>query len=175
MSTFIALAIKQFEKYKVLGEAALAQLNEDHMNWQPTAESNNIALIVKHMHGNMLSRWTDFLTTDGEKPWRNRDTEFETDEVNTETVYKWWQEGWDCLFATLNSLTEEDLDKVIYIRNEPNTVMDAICRQLTHYSSHVGQIIYVAKMCKGSSWRSLTIPRNQSDAFNSMMFSKKDN
>jgi len=141
-SDYLKSSIKQFEYYKLLGEKTFLQLSDEQLYWQYNAESNSIAIIVKHLWGNMLSRWTDFLTSDGEKEWRNRDEEFETTGKIKEDVLIKWNEGWTCLFSTLNSLNEEDLLKTIYIRNEAHTVMEAINRQLAHYPYHIGQLFF---------------------------------
>jgi hypothetical protein len=158
--------------YKQLGEKAMAQIDDSQLNWQATEDSNSIANIVKHLWGNMLSRWTDFLTTDGEKPWRQRDGEFEVETMTRDSLMLRWNEGWNCLFAALDSLTDDDLEKIVYIRNEGHTVMDAIHRQIAHYAYHVGQIVYVAKL-RTAEWSSLSIPRNKSAEYNSSKFSQE--
>jgi hypothetical protein len=163
---------KQFEYYKLLGDKTLAQLPEEKLFWQFNEESNSIAVIVKHLHGNMLSRWTDFLTSDGEKEWRKRDEEFENEFTDSATVLKLWNEGWVCLFNALNKLTEVDLEKIIYIRNQGHTVTEAINRQLAHYPYHVGQIVFIGKMIVNESWQSLSIPRNKSNQFNENKFAQ---
>ena len=173
MINYLELCKKVFGQYKALGEKAMFQLNEEQLNWAPSAESNNIALIVKHLYGNMLSRWTDFLTTDGEKEWRNRDNEFITEKsVNWEELNWMWEDGWALLFRTLESLTDADLDKKIKIRGEEHSVLEALQRQTAHYSYHVGQIVYIAKACKDRDWESLSIPKNKSKEFNLKMFGK---
>ena len=171
-SEFLATARKVFAHYKSLGEKTFSQLPEEKLFFQYNAESNSIAVIVKHLHGNMLSRWTDFLTTDGEKEWRQRDAEFENDPVSREELLRLWNEGWNCLFVTLDSLRNEDLTKTVYIRNEAHTAENAIMRQMAHYPYHVGQIIYIGKMIAGEGWTSLSIPKNKSAEFNSEKFSK---
>ena len=163
---------KQFEYYKMLGEKTFAQVQDEKLFWQYNEESNSIATIVKHMWGNMLSRWTDFLTTDGEKEWRNRDAEFENDITTRQELLDKWTDGWNCLFNAINNLTDDDLQKIIYIRNQGHTVMEAINRQLPHYAYHVGQIVFIGKMASDRDWKSLTIPRGQSTAFNTQKFSK---
>lgn len=145
---------------------------EDKLFWQYNEASNSVAIIVKHMAGNMLSRWTDIFNTDGEKEWRNRDAEFVNDINSRSELMELWAKGWNCVFDTLNSLQDPDLERTIYIRNEPHTVMEAINRQLTHYASHVGQIIYIGKMVSDANWESLSIPKNKSADFNNEMFSK---
>ena len=142
------------------------QVPENKINWQYNPETNSIVAIIKHMSGNMLSRFTDFFTSDGEKKWRNRDREFENELFTKEKLLVLWNEGWNCLFQVLNTLSAEDLSKKVLIRNEPHTVMEAINRQLTHYAYHVGQIIFISKMVVDSQWKSLSIPRNGSKEFN---------
>ncbi len=171
-TNFITSAIKQFQYYKLLGDRTFEQLNETQLFIKPNEESNSIATIVKHMHGNMLSRWTDFLTTDGEKEWRKRDAEFEHDTVEASSIQALWSEGWNCLFTALNNLTEEDLGKEIFIRNQGQSVMDAIMRQLAHYPYHVGQIVFVGKMLVGEKFLSLSIPKGNSNAFNAEKFAQ---
>jgi hypothetical protein len=163
---------KQFLYYKGLGEKAMEQVPDRQLFWQYNNESNSIAIIVKHLTGNMISRWTDFLTTDGEKPNRNRDSEFENDIKTREELLKGWNKGWDRLFDTLNGLTTADLTKIIYIRNQGCTVADAINRQLAHYPYHVGQIVFISKMIVDKKWKSLSIPKNQSQSYNSDKFSQ---
>lgn len=172
-SDYLESAIKQFEYYKMLGEKAMQQLPPEKIFWQYNAESNSIATIVKHLSGNMLSRWTDFLTTDGEKEWRNRDDEFEYKSESHETVLAQWHKGWACLFNALVSLKSEDLDKTIYIRNMGQTVTDAINRQMMHYAYHVGQIVYSGKMICNENWASLSIPRGNSKVYNAEKFAKE--
>jgi hypothetical protein len=168
---YLKSALRQFEYYKGLGEKTIEQVEDEQLQWQPNEESNSIAVVVKHMWGNMLSRWTNFLTEDGEKPWRERDAEFLNDVRTREDLMKKWNEGWLCLFAALNSINDEDLDRIIYIRNEGHTILEAIHRQLAHYSYHVGQIVYIGKMLRNDSWKSLSIPRNRSAEFNNEKFS----
>jgi len=163
---------KQFEYYKTLGEKTFAQLSDDELFWKYNEESNSIATIVKHLWGNMLSRWTDFLITDGEKEWRQRDAEFENDiESRTELLEK-WNEGWTCLFNAINSLSENDLTREIYIRNQGHSVAEAINRQLAHYPYHVGQIVFIGKMACNRNWTSLSIPKGNSKEYNADKFSK---
>ena len=153
---------KLFNQYKSLGDKTIEQLDEEKLLfWQYNDQSNSIAIIVQHLWGNMLSRWTNFLNEDGEKEWRERDAEFEkTTKTKEELIIK-WDAGWDCLFSALNSLTNEDLDKTVYIRSEPHTVVEAINRQLAHYSYHVGQIVYLGKMQLKERWVSLSIPKKE--------------
>lgn len=164
---------RQFRSYKSLGERAMAQIDDEQLNWQPNEDVNSAAMVVKHLWGNMMSRWTDFLTTDGEKPWRQRDAEFENDMPSRETVMKWWEEGWKCLFDALDSITDSDLERIVYIRNEGDTVLSAINRQIAHYSYHVGQIVYISKLRTKESWKSLSVPRGGTAAFNKGKFSKE--
>lgn len=159
--------------YQQLAEKAMVQLDDDQLNWQANEDSNSVVNIVKHMWGNMMSRWTDFLTTDGEKPTRQRDAEFEYEQLNREEMLKKWEEGWQCLFNTLDSMTNDDLEKIIYIRNEGHTVLEAINRQIAHYSYHVGQIVYISKLRSRDEWKSLSIPRNKSDEYNAGKFSRE--
>ncbi|OPC36507.1 hypothetical protein BAX97_03075 [Elizabethkingia meningoseptica] len=163
---------KQFAYYKALAEKTFDQLTEEQLFWQYNAESNSIAIIVKHLAGNMISRWTDIFTSDGEKEWRNRDTEFENDFHTKTELIEYWNKGWNVFLTTLESLTNDDLEKIIYIRNQGHTVMEAINRQLAHYPYHVGQIVYIGKMVCDENWKSLSIPRNSSGSYNQDMFSK---
>ena len=169
---YLESTIKQLEYYKLLGEQAIEQLPDDKLFWQYNEHSNSIGIIVQHLWGNMLSRWTDFLTTDGEKAWRDRDAEFEGSIQTKQELLDKWNAGWDCFLSTLKQLTAEDLQKIIYIRNQGHTVLEAINRQLAHYPYHVGQIVYIAKMATGGNWKSLTIPKGNSKTFNSEKFSK---
>lgn len=169
-SNYLQSALKQFEYYKMLGDKTMAQLTEDKLFWQHHEECNSIATIIKHLYGNMLSRWTDFLTTDGEKEWRNRDAEFENDLTSKEQVLELWEEGWKCLLTTLNSLKEEDLSKTIYIRNQGHTLVEAINRQLAHYPYHIGQIVYLGKMICHHQWLTLSIPKGNSKSYNTEKF-----
>jgi len=168
---YLESTIKQFEYYRLLGEKAMEQLPEERLFWQYSEESNSIATIVKHLSGNMLSRWTDLLTTDGEKEWRNRDAEFENDIRTRDELLVIWNDGWECLLNALKQLSADDLEKIIYIRNQGHTVMEAINRQLAHYPYHIGQIVYVAKMVSGNGWQSLSIPKGNSKSFNDEKFS----
>ena len=162
----------QFKHYKTIGEKTFDQLNDEDLFWQYNEESNSVAMVVKHIWGNMMSRWTDFLTTDGEKEWRKRDEEFEADIKTKEELLDKWNQGWECLFSTLDSITEEDLNsKTIYIRNEGHSITEAINRQLAHYPYHIGQIVFIGKMAS-SNWRALTIPKGNSKVYNNEMFSK---
>lgn len=164
---------KQFEYYKNLGDKTLRQLNEAQLFWTYNEESNSIAILVKHISGNMLSRWTNFLTEDGEKEWRNRDEEFINTFNNKEEVLAYWEKGWQCLFDAIHSLTSEDLERIIYIRNHGHTVVEAINRQLCHYSYHIGQIVFLGKMMKNQEWQSLSIPKGKSSGYNAEKFAKE--
>ena len=163
---------KQFEYYKMLGEKTFVQLPDEKLFWQYNESSNSVATIVKHLWGNMLSRWTDFLTTDGEKEWRNRDAEFDNDIKSREELLSKWNEGWNCLMNSINSLTEEDLQKEVFIRNQGHSVVEAINRQVAHCAYHAGQIIYIGKMICDNTWNSLSIPRGGSKKFNADKFAK---
>lgn len=163
---------KQFEYYKMLGDKTFTQLTDDKLFWQYNEDSNSIATIVKHLWGNMLSRWTNFLTTDGEKEWRNRDAEFENDINSRDELLEKWNEGWDCLFKAINSLTTSNLDKIVYIRNQGHTVTEAINRQLAHYPYHIGQIVFIGKMLADYGWASLSIPKGNSQTYNAEKFLK---
>lgn len=171
-TNYLDSARQQFQYYKTLGDRTLAQLADDQLFWQYNPESNTIAIIVKHLWGNMLSRWTDFLTADGEKEWRQREAEFDADIKDRRELEEKWEAGWQCLFSALDSITEEDFDTIIYIRNMGHTVVEAINRQLAHYAYHVGQMVYLGRMLKGSEWLSLSIPRGESAAYNAEKFSQ---
>ncbi|MBN9283024.1 MULTISPECIES: DUF1572 family protein [unclassified Flavobacterium] len=172
-SNYLESVKKQFLYYKTIGEKAMEQLEPEQFFVSLNDDTNSIAMIVKHLSGNMLSRWTNFLTTDGEKAWRNRDEEFEESVMTKEELQAAWDKGWNCLLDTLNSLQPEQLSEIIYIRNEGHTVTEAINRQLAHYPYHVGQIVFYAKMLKKGNWDSLSIPKNKSNAYNAEKFSKE--
>ena len=156
----------QFKKLKVMGDKALAQVDEEQFFATLDPESNSLALIMKHMSGNMRSRWTDFLTTDGEKPDRHRDTEFERDTADTRVqLFSRWEHGWSLVFGAVAALTPADLEKSITIRGESHTVVEALNRQLSHYAQHVGQIVFLAKHLAGPNWKTLSIPRGKSEQF----------
>lgn len=173
INDYLTSVIKQFEYYKMLGEKTFPQLSDDQLFWQYNQESNSIATIVKHLSGNMLSRWTDFLTADGEKEWRDRDSEFGNDIKDRAELISIWNDGWACLFQALNSLNQENFNTIIYIRNQGHTVTEAINRQLAHYSYHIGQIVYIGKMVMDGEWKSLSIPRGESGHYNAEKFSKQ--
>lgn len=170
---FLESATKRLTYYKDLGDKTFAQLTDNDFHYQPNEASNSIAIIIQHLAGNMLSRWTDFLTTDGEKEWRNRDAEFEEQHLNKEQLVAFWEKGWACCLGAISSLAEEDLGKTIYIRSEGLAVVDAINRQLAHYPYHVGQIIYIGRMIKNESWQNLSIPKGNSEQFNKKMHNRK--
>lgn len=162
-AAFLRDALFTFRSYKKRAEKAFAQLQPEQWFVQIDPEANSIAIIVKHMAGNMRSRWTDFLTSDGEKPNRNRDSEFLLDESTTpEQVQQWWEDGWLLVFAAVEPLTVQDLEKKITIRGQEYSVLEAISRQMTHYAEHIGQIILLAKHFRGAEWKSLSIPKGQS-------------
>lgn len=172
-NSYLVSVIKQFEYYKSLGDKTFNQLDFNDMKKEFAQDSNSVAIIVKHIAGNMLSRWTNFLTEDGEKPWRNRDAEF-VDTYNTkEELIEHWDAGWTCLFEALKPLKEVDLERLIYIRNQGHTVTEAINRQLAHYSYHIGQIVFLGKLIQGEQWQSLSIPKGNSSIYNEEKFSKE--
>lgn len=173
MESYLTSIIKQFEYYKSLGDKTFSQLTFEEMQWQSNADSNSITIIVKHVVGNMLSRWTNFLTEDGEKEWRNRDDEFVNNFHSKEDIIAAWESGWFCLFKAIKPLTETHLEQIIYIRNGGHTVIEAINRQLAHYSYHVGQIVFLGKLLKGENWKSLSIPKGNSSTYNQEKFSKE--
>ena len=163
---------KQFEYYKLLGERTFNQLSDDQLFWQFNDESNSIAIIVNHLSGNMKSRWTQFLTSDGEKEWRNREKEFESVIQSREELLEYWAAGWDCVFKALNTITTENFNTQVYIRNQGHTIMEAVHRQFAHYAYHIGQVVYIGSMLKGKEWESLSIPKGKSSDFNKEKFSK---
>ena len=170
---YLADALHTFRDYKKLADKALAQTSDEDFFRQIDPESNSIAVIVKHMAGNMLSRWTDFLTSDGEKPTRNRDMEFEMLPNTTKSdLLAFWEKGWACLFAAIEPLTADNLMTIVKIRGQDHTVVQAINRQISHYANHVGQIVFLAKHLIGSEWRTLSVPRNKSAEFNAYLAEK---
>lgn len=169
---YLESALKQFEYYKMLGDKTISQLSDEQLFVQPNAESNSLATIVKHLWGNMRSRWTDFLTADGEKDWRQRDAEFENDLQSRAELIEKWEAGWTCLFDALHALTEADFNTTVYIRNQGHTVVDAINRQLCHYAYHVGQMAYLGKLLRSEQWQSLSIPKGQSTSYNTNKFAQ---
>lgn len=172
MKSYKESIIKQFQYHKLLGDRTFEQLESKDIQWQYNSESNSISIIVKHIVGNMLSRWTNFLTEDGEKDWRQRDSEFEYAYFTKDDMINAWEKGWDCLFGAITPLQEDDFERLVYIRNQSHTVTEAINRQLAHYSYHVGQIVFLGKMIKGNEWRSLSIPKGDSSKYNKNKFSK---
>ncbi len=169
-SHFLEDALKIFRSNKRLAERAMEQLSDEQLFAAIDAEANSVAVIVKHLAGNMRSRWTDFLTTDGEKPDRDRDSEFVIDgRTSRADVLRWWEEGWSAVFAAVEPLKPEDLLRRVAIRGEPHTVVEAINRQLSHYAQHVGQIIFLAKHLRSSDWQTPSIARGASGKFNDSM------
>lgn len=172
-NTYLESVKKQMLYYKTIAEKAMDQLEEEQLFLALNENTNAISTIIQHISGNMLSRWTNFLTTDGEKEWRNRDAEFQVVIKTKEDLLSQWNKGWDCYFNAVNGLSLEQLSTIIYIRNEGQTAMDSINRQLAHYSYHIGQIVFYAKMLKQTEWTSLSIPKNNSDSYNADKFSKE--
>lgn len=166
---FLESSIKRLKYYKDLADKTFAQLGVNDFHFAPNETSNSLAVIIQHMAGNMISRWTDFLTSDGEKDWRNRDTEFEPQNLSDQQLIELWEKGWHRLFHTLNMLTADDLLHKVQIRGEDHFVIDAINRQLAHYPYHVGQIIYIGKTIKGDSWKNLSVEKGNSGLFNQQM------
>ncbi|WP_299885648.1 DUF1572 family protein [uncultured Lacinutrix sp.] len=172
MDSYLHSIVKQFEYYKSLGDKTFSQLTFKELQYTPNSYSNSISIITKHIAGNMLSRWTNFLTEDGEKEWRHRDQEFESTFASKEELIKTWENGWICLLEAIKSLTLSDLERIVYIRNQGHTVIEAINRQLAHYSYHVGQIVFVGTLIKKGDWQSLSIPKGSSSTYNKNKFSK---
>ena len=163
---YLQTAIKRLRYYKSLGEKTFDQLSDADFHVAPNNTCNSIAVIIQHVSGNMLSRWTNFLTEDGEKTWRQRDDEFEVHNYSKQQLIELWEKGWDCFLNALTPLTENDLLKTVYIREEPLSVIDAINRQLAHYPYHIGQILYIGKIIKDAGWQSLSIEKGKSEAYN---------
>ena len=172
-SSYLKSSLLQFRYYKELGEKTIEQIPETKLSFQINNETNSINTIVKHLSGNMVSRWTDFLYTDGEKEFRNRDDEFEDTIKSKKGLIEIWEEGWRVLFNTFEGLRFQDLEKIVYIRNEGHTVIESINRQLCHYSFHVGQIVMIGKIICGDKWNSLSIPKGESQSFNLKKFSQE--
>ncbi len=164
--------LKQFRYYEMLGKKTIDALSSEQLLWKASSESNSIANIVHHLAGNMLSRWTDFRNSDGEKEWRNRDHEFEDVLDSKEAIVSRWHEGWKCVFEALEPLTDDDLTELVFIRNQGHTIQEAIHRQLAHYPYHVGQIVFIGKLILNEDWQSLSIPKGQSQSYNSEQFGK---
>ena len=172
---FLASSLAEFRKYKKYGDGAISQVSDEQLNLTPEPNSNSIAVIVKHLHGNMISRWGNLFSSDGEAANRNRDEEFEHEDLTRETLLELWESGWNCLFLALENLKAEDFSRSVMIRGEAHSVIAVIQRQLAHYPGHVGQIVYLAKMFQGEGFKSLSIARGQSAAFNAAMLEKQRN
>jgi len=161
---YLRVIRERFTVLKEQGDKTFAQLNEEDFHWTMNEASNSIAILIQHISGNMVSRWTDFLTTDGEKPDRDRDGEFEAKQMSKAQLLDSWEHGWRVLYDTLESLNEQDLEKDVHIRGQAHSVIDAIERQIAHYAAHVGQIMFIGKQIKGEQWESLSIPKRKSEA-----------
>ena len=170
-TSYLKDSLDLFRYYKKLAERAMEQLSEEQLCAVLDSEMNSVAVIVKHLAGNMRSRWTDFLTTDGEKPDRDRDSEFVSPPATREALLASWESGWQLVFSALEPLSDADLGRTVTIRGEAHSVMQAINRQVAHYASHIGQIVFLAKHLAGAKWTSLTVPRNRSAEFNSRVLS----
>jgi hypothetical protein len=175
ITDFLSSSLREFKKYKKYGDAAIAQVSDAQLNLVPEPNSNSIAIIVKHLHGNMISRWSNIFDADGESANRNRDAEFEFEELSRESLLELWESGWACLFSALENLKPEDFSRSVFIRGEAHSVIAVVQRQLAHYPGHVGQIVYLAKMFQGEKFQSLSIAKGQSAAFNAMMLEKQRN
>ena len=173
MNSYLESVTKQFNYYQMLGEKTFLQLTEKQLLVQNSELENSIAVIVNHLWGNMMSRWTDFKTTDGEKEFRKREQEFESVIKTREELLEKWNKGWECLYIALSSLSTDELESIVYIRNQGHTVIEAINRQLGHYSYHVGQIVLLGKIHKKEDWNSLSIPKGKSKEYNKEKFSKE--
>ncbi|WP_299113816.1 DinB family protein [uncultured Winogradskyella sp.] len=171
-NSYLTSVIKQFEYYKNLGNNTFNQLAFEELKKEFNEDSNSISIIVKHITGNMLSRWTNFLTEDGEKEWRKRDEEFIDTFTSKEELIGAWNQGWQCLFNAIKPLSPTDLESVIYIRNQGHSVTEAVNRQMMHYAYHIGQIVLLGKLIKGNNWQSLSIPKGKSKDYNKDKFSK---
>lgn len=167
---YLKSALFEFHRYKTLGDRTFAQLYENDIHWKYGENDNSIALVVKHMVGNMLSRWTNFLTEDGEKSWRHRETEFQHPYQTKKEMLLAWERGWQCLFDAMASVDRKNFDSVITIRNEKHTIIEATNRQLAYYANHVGQIVLLGKMIRGKEWTSLSIRKGDSERFNTEKF-----
>jgi hypothetical protein len=170
---FLAISRKMFQYYKSLADKSMAILSEEEIHFLPNEESNSIAILVHHMSGNMLSRFTDFLTSDGEKEWRNRDAEFEDSYASKADMLADWEKGWNCVYQALDTLSNDKMMDIVYIRNEGHTVLEAITRQVAHYAYHVGQIVYLAKLIRNKEWQTLSIARGASGDFNKNKFEQE--
>tara|TARA_R110002153_G_scaffold238976_1_gene393410 strand:+ start:355 stop:912 length:558 start_codon:yes stop_codon:yes gene_type:complete len=162
----------QFEYYKTLGEKTFDQLSDDELFWQFNEESNSIAIIVNHLWGNMKSRWTDFLISDGEKKWRDRDLEFELALKSRSELLNKWNDGWGILFDALNSVNKENFETEVFIRKQSHSISEALNRQMMHYAYHIGQIVYIGRMIRGQNWKSLSIAKGKSKDFNTNKLSQ---
>jgi len=169
---YLSIIRERFKEIKSLGDKAMSQLSEDDIHWKLNEASNSVAVIVKHLSGNMVSRWSDFLISDGEKPYRDRELEFEDDLSSKQKLVTVWERGWSSLFETLNELEAQDLLKIIYIRGERHSVLEAIERQMAHYSYHIGQIVYIGKQLKDMDWKSLSIPKGKSKEYLQQMLKR---
>jgi hypothetical protein len=168
-TSFTADVIARLKYYKALGDKTFNQLTDEELQWKASPESNSIAIIVQHMYGNMMSRFTNFLTEDGEKPWRKRDAEFEAMEVTKQDLVDFWETGWSMVFNTISNLTDEQLNQQVTIRGEKLAAYDAILRQVAHYSYHIGQIVVIGKMIKDAGWQNLSVSKGGSEKFNQDM------
>ena len=171
-SPILAAVIDEFQKIKKLADKAIEQLSDEQLNVKIDPEANSVAIIMRHIAGNMRSRWVDFLTTDGEKPDRMRDQEFEDPSQTRTQLLAEWEHGWQCVFSAITPLTDADLQRTVMIRSEPHSVYKAISRQVAHYAGHAYQILLLAKHLQGGNWKTLSIPRGQSEEFNRRMLAK---
>lgn len=169
---FLSSSLAEFKKYKKYGDGAIAQVSDEQLNMLPEPNSNSIGTIVKHLHGNMISRWQNLFDADGESQSRDRDTEFESEELSRESLLELWESGWNCLFSALENLKPSDFGRSVFIRGEAHSVIAVVQRQLAHYPGHVGQIVYIAKLFQGENFVSLSIPKGQSAAFNAAMLER---
>ena len=165
--------IRLFEYYKSVTEKSINQISDKQIHEPPQSDQNSIAILMKHLAGNMISRWTNFRTEDGEKPWRNRDTEFVDDFESKKDLMDYWEKGWSVLFEAFQSITDDELDSIIYIRNDGHKLIEAIERHLAHVAYHTGQIVYLAKIFAGKKWESLSIPKGKSEEYNQKKFSQE--
>ncbi|WP_261134301.1 DUF1572 domain-containing protein [Bacillus sp. Marseille-Q3570] len=170
---YLKIIVGQLKHFKERAEKGILQLSDDELHFKPSEESNSIAIIIKHLSGNMHSRWVDFLTTDGEKAYRNRDLEFVADNESKEYLMQIWEEGWEILFDTIVNLKADDLNKIVFLRQQPLSVLQAIQTEVAHISYHLGQILYIGKQIKDKDWKTLSIPKNASDEFNQKVSAKK--
>jgi uncharacterized protein DUF1572 len=171
-SPIVEVAIDELQKVKKLADKSIEQLNDEQLWEKIDPDANSVAILMRHMAGNMRSRWTDFRASDGEKPDRNRDQEFEERQLSRAELLAEWEDGWRRVFDALNGVTDADLQETVYIRSEPHSIVKAISRQLAHYAGHAYQILFLAKHLKGTEWKTLSIPRGQSEEFNRRMLAK---